>query len=378
MRIAIVGCGQLSRMLALAGLPLGIKFSFIKDTEQQLSDCVDGLGTVVSLPRNWHQIADINALYIALGKPDCITVEKEQVDVKLLQAFQPYCHVFPNPEAIIACQNRHYEKQLLEKLAIPTSPFVYSLSANETLRTLPLPLVVKSCRDGYDGKNQWVLKTAEDVQHFDSLNIQDYIIEKWIKFEREISLVSVRAKNGDVAHYPLTDNTHEKGILKQSTAPALELNHTLTLQAHAYMESLLTELDYVGVMAMECFVINDQLMINELAPRVHNSGHWTQVGSVTCQFENHIRALTGLVLGSTKLLGHVGMINLIGTEKPPFESLSASSKLYWYNKSVQAQRKLGHVNFLASDKEELSRQMNDFKRSICFEDGKYFPQAESN
>ena len=363
MRIAILGCGQLSRMLALAGLPLGIKFSFINDTGEQATDCVDGLGLIVSLPQNWQSEQDINELYNALGKPDCITVEKEQVDVKLLQSLQPYCDIFPNPEAIIACQHRYREKKLLEELSIPTSPFVYCVSAKEALNTLQLPMVVKSCSDGYDGKNQWVLKTMEDVEHFDSLTIQDYIIEAWIKFEREVSLVSVRAKNGDIQHYALTDNIHEKGILKQSIAPAIEQNNLLTTKAHAYMESLLTTLDYVGVMAMECFVINGELMINELAPRVHNSGHWTQVGSVTCQFENHIRAVSGLMIGSTKSLGTTGMINLIGTEKPPLESLSAFSTLHWYNKSVKPQRKLGHVNFFDKDRENLVRQMNDFQQS---------------
>jgi 5-(carboxyamino)imidazole ribonucleotide synthase len=368
MRIAIVGCGQLSRMLALAGLPLGIKFSFINDTGEQTTDCVDGLGRVVSLPKNWQTEQNIHELYNLLGKPDCITVEKEQVDVNLLQALQKHCDIYPNPEAIIACQHRYSEKQLLEKLSIPTSPFAYSLSANETEKTLQLPMIAKSCSEGYDGKNQWVLKTSEDVINFDHLNIQDYIIEAWIKFEREVSLVSVRAKNGDIQHYPLTDNVHENGILKQSIAPALDQNNALTNKANTYMESILIELDYVGVMAMECFVINGELMINELAPRVHNSGHWTQVGSITCQFENHVRALAGLKLGSTKPLGTAGMINLIGTEKPPFESLSALSKLHWYNKSFKPLRKLGHVNFIDTDKEHLIKQMNDFNQAVIFND----------
>ncbi len=364
MRIAIVGCGQLSRMLALAGLPLGIKFSFINDDQNQVTDCVDGLGTVVSLPENWQEEQNIEQLYHALGQPDCITVEKEQLDVKLLRALQPYCDIYPNPDAVMACQDRHREKQLLSKLSIPTSPFVYSLSAQEALKTLQLPMVVKSCRDGYDGKNQWVLKTLEDVKHFDSLNIQDYIIEAWIKFEREVSLLSVRGKNGDIEHYALTENSHENGILKQSIAPATELSNSLTQKARTYMESLLTELDYVGVLAMECFVVDNELMINELAPRVHNSGHWTQVGSVTCQFENHVRALAGLTLGSVKQLGSAAMVNLIGTDKPPFGSLSASAKLYWYNKSVKPQRKLGHVNFVADNRVTLVRQMDSFQQAM--------------
>jgi 5-(carboxyamino)imidazole ribonucleotide synthase len=370
MRIAIVGCGQLSRMLALAGIPLGIKFSFINDTEEQVTDCVDGLGTIVSVAQNWQEKQNINELYNALEKPDYITVEKEQVDVKLLKALQVYCEICPNIDAIIACQHRYREKQLLEKLSIPSSPFVYSLSAKEALNTLQLPMVVKSCSDGYDGKNQWVLKTLEDVQHFDCLNIQDCIIEAWIKFEREVSLVSVRAKNGDIQHYALTDNIHKNGILIQSMAPAIDKNNVLTHQAQRYMESLLTTLDYVGVMAMECFVIDGELMINELAPRVHNSAHWTQLGSVTCQFENHVRAITGLVLGSTRILDNTGMINLIGTEKPPLEALSSLSKLHWYNKSVMPQRKLGHINFFDNERESLIRQMNHFNQAIALKDNR--------
>ncbi|PKG37469.1 5-(carboxyamino)imidazole ribonucleotide synthase [Psychromonas sp. Urea-02u-13] len=363
MRIAILGCGQLSRMLALAGIPLGIKFSFLNDTNDQITDCVNGLGRVVALPENWQEKQAISDLYDALGKPDCITVEKEQVDVKILQALQAHCDIFPNPQAVIASQHRHREKQLLEKLSIPTSPFVYFKSAQETIKTLPLPVVVKSCSDGYDGKNQWVLKTLEDVKHFDTLNIQDYIIEAWIKFEREVSVVSARAKNGDIKHYALTENVHKSGILIHSIAPAVELGDSLTLKAQAYMESVLTELDYVGVMAMECFVINDQLMINELAPRVHNSGHWTQMGSVTCQFENHVRALAGLPLGSTRMLGNAAMVNLIGTEHASLESLTDSSKYYWYNKAVKPGRKLGHINFLEQTRETLVQKLEDYQQA---------------
>jgi 5-(carboxyamino)imidazole ribonucleotide synthase len=361
MRIAIVGCGQLSRMLALAGLPLGIKFSFINDNLQQVTDCVDGLGRVVTLTKNWQEEPNIHKLYNLLGKPDVITVEKEQVDIELLKALQAYCDVLPNIEAISACQHRYREKQLLEKLSIPTSPFAYSLPASEALKVIQLPMVVKSCSDGYDGKNQWVLKTLADIEDFDRLNIEDYIIEAWIKFEREISLVSVRSKTGNIEHYALTENTHKNGILLQSIAPAVDENNTLALKAQTYMESVLNALDYVGVLAMECFVVDGELMINELAPRVHNSGHWTQAGSITCQFENHIRAVAGLVLGSTASLGTAGMINLIGNEKPPMTSLSALSTLHWYNKSVKPQRKLGHVNFFDKDRVNLVQQMDNFE-----------------
>lgn len=360
MRIAIVGCGQLSRMLALAGLPLGIQFSFIQDDVKQSKDCVEGLGIIQASPIksiNGYDPQDIEQLYQDLGKPDSITVEKEQVDLALLQALSALCPIYPSLKAIKACQHRAEEKQLLSRLDIPTSPYFYNQSAVAAVQALGYPVMVKSCTEGYDGKNQWLIKTLADAEHFDSLNIKDYIIEAFVDFDKEISLVSVRNKQGKIAHYSLTDNHHEKGILKRSTAPAINLTEQQQSQAQSYMESLLTELNYVGVMAMECFVIADKLMINELAPRVHNSGHWTQLGSITCQFENHIRALAGLNLGSTEQIAATGMLNLIGTARPPIEALTDNSKLYWYNKSVKAQRKLGHINFIADNQEKVNQQM---------------------
>ncbi|MEH6453752.1 MAG: 5-(carboxyamino)imidazole ribonucleotide synthase [Psychromonas sp.] len=366
MRIAIVGCGQLSRMLALAGLPLGIQFSFIQDDLKQNRDCVEGLGLIETSPIKRHASNDYDAqeianLYQALGEPDCITVEKEQVDLALLQALAAFCPIYPSIVAIKACQHRGQEKQLLANLDIPTSPYFYNTSAEQAVKTLGYPVMVKSCTEGYDGKNQWLIKEQADAQQFDLLGIQDYIIEAFVAFDKEVSLISIRSKKGQIEHYSVTDNHHEKGMLKHSIAPALNISKAILLQAQGYMESLLEELDYVGVMAMECFVIGEQLMINELAPRVHNSGHWTQLGSITCQFENHIRALAGLSLGNTQQISAAGMFNLIGTERPPLEALTENTKLYWYNKSVKAQRKLGHINFIGESQHEIRQQMAQFK-----------------
>ena len=364
MRIAIVGCGQLSRMMALAGIPFGIQFSFINDGESDDTPCVDGLGKVVKLSEYWQEGQEAQSLFDALEKPDCVTVEKEQVDIEILRALAPFTQVNPCVDAVIACQHRHNEKSLLARLAIPSSPFLYCVSAKEAMEKLNLPMVVKSCSDGYDGKNQWVLKTIEDVENFDKLTVEDYIIEAWIKFEREVSIVSVRGLQGNIEHYTLTENVHESGILIKSIAPAPHISDALTKKAQTYMESILVDLNYVGVMAMECFVLNDDLIINELAPRVHNSGHWTQIGSVTCQFENHIRALAGIALGNTDTLGNVGMLNLIGTDIPSLDEMSKtlgdSSKLYWYNKVPRPGRKLGHINFLALNSNCLAEQMKTF------------------
>ncbi|WP_369433810.1 5-(carboxyamino)imidazole ribonucleotide synthase [Psychromonas sp. MME1] len=366
MRIAIVGCGQLSRMMALAGLPLGIKFSFIHDDLSQSLSCVEGLGVVKELPAatkgsDGYDRQKIEQLYKALGEPDCISVEKEQVDPALLQALAEFCPIYPGIAAIKACQHRAKEKQLLADLAIPTSPFFYNSRVLEAGQVLGYPVMVKSCREGYDGKNQWLIKNEDEANAFDKLTIEDYIIEAFVAFDKEISLLSVRSQSGQIKHYSLTDNEHERGMLKRSYAPAMDISNAMEQQAQQYMEMLLNKLDYVGVMAIEFFVVGDKLMVNELAPRVHNSGHWTQLGTLTCQFENHIRALAGLSLGSTQQIGAAGMVNLIGTAKPPFDALTENAKLYWYNKTVKANRKLGHVNFIAENQAIVKQQIAQFE-----------------
>ncbi|GLS89924.1 N5-carboxyaminoimidazole ribonucleotide synthase [Psychromonas marina] len=365
MRIAIVGCGQLSRMMALAGLPIGLKFSFIHDDASQNLDCVEGLGIIERSPNptknadgtNSYDADAIAALYVALGEPECISVEKEQVDLALMQALAKCCPIYPSVEAIEACQHRGKEKQLLTDLAIPTSPYLYNASAIEAGQKLGYPAMAKSCTEGYDGKNQWVIKNDADAQAFDKLAMTDYIIEAFVKFEKEISLVSARSQSGEIVHYSLAENHHEQGMLTHSIAPALNIPAHLQQQAQDYMESLLNNLEYVGILAIEFFVVGDALMVNELAPRVHNSGHWTQLGSITCQFENHVRALAGLTLGSTEQISMTGMFNLIGTAQPPLDALTANSKLYWYNKEPKVKRKLGHINFIVENEQQVREQI---------------------
>ena len=361
MHIAIMGCGQLSRMLALAGIPMGIQFSFIAEAAED-TRCVDGLGKVV----HWQADLSASELYEALGRPDHLTVEKEQVDVALMQLLQPYCNVNPNPEAFAVCQHRYREKQLLDSLGIPCAPYSYGLPTDSAAKAIPLPVVVKSCREGYDGKNQWVLKSAQDVEAFSRQATEErYIVEQWIPFDKEISQVSVRGAGGEIRHYPLAENRHEKGILKQSIVPAREVSESLALAAQEYMARIMTALDYVGVMAMECFVVKDQLLVNELAPRVHNSGHWTQSGSVTCQFENHLRAIAKLPLGSTQHYGVTAMLNLIGIEQPELGVLTEHAKLHWYGKVVRPGRKLGHINLVSEDYTRLQQDLAALQSALA-------------
>ncbi|MFL0797041.1 MAG: 5-(carboxyamino)imidazole ribonucleotide synthase [Cellvibrionaceae bacterium] len=360
MHIAIVGCGQLSRMMALAAIPMGFTFSFVAD-EGEDTRCVDFLGKVVK----WVPGSSIAELYEALGRPAKITVEKEQVDIALVEALQAHCPVHPNPVAFSACQHRYREKQLLDQLGIPCAPYIYGMPSDDAAKKIPLPVVVKSCREGYDGKNQWVLRTPEDVTAFDDIAEEDaYIVEQMIPFEKEVSQVSVRSEDGEIRHYPLTENTHENGILRQSVSPAVGASETLTRAAQDYMTRIMEELNYVGTMAMETFVMGDKLLVNELAPRVHNSGHWTQSGAMTCQFENHMRAVSGLPLGSTGACGVAGMVNLIGTEAAPLASLEPNTKVHWYDKGVRPGRKLGHINVVAGNYDELFQQLEAIKSSV--------------
>lgn len=361
MHIGIIGCGQLSRMLAIAGIPLGFRFTFLADVPGQDTRCVDHLGDVVA----WDPAQSTNSLFDLMGRPDVVTAEKEQLDPTLLEALQAHCPVHPNPASFRLFQDRGREKQILDELQVPNVPYVHARPAAEAAAELSLPLVAKSCRDGYDGKNQQVLKTAEDAVAFDADNdYEQYIIEQWTPFEREVSMISVRDPQGNICHYPMTENVHQNGILKYSVAPAREVSDELLATAHDYTTRIMEATDYVGVLAMECFVVDGKLLVNEIAPRVHNSGHWTQAGCETSQFENHVRAITGLALGSTAQYGVSGMVNLIGTGVPAGSAFSAHTTMHWYNKTERPGRKLGHVNFSSSSHDELLEQMETFRRDV--------------
>lgn len=361
MHIAVIGCGQLSRMLALAGIPLGFTFTFIAEDEGEDTRCVNQMGEVV----HWHPDRSIKALYNELGRPDVVTTEKEQLDPALLEALQRFCAVQPNPAAFSILHDRSREKELLDRLKIPGAPYLYASSAAEAVASLGLPVVTKSCRDGYDGKHQRVLRDVVDAADFDARTpTGHHIIEKWIPFDKEVSLISARGLEGDICHYPIAENMHDEGILSQTIAPGRDISNEIQATAQDYITRIMEALDYIGVMAMECFIVGDKLLVNEIAPRVHNSGHWTQGGSATSQFENHIRAITGLPLGSTANHGVWGMVNLIGTNPPPQKAFSSNSTLHWYNKSIRPGRKLGHVNFSGASHDDLIRQMSQFRRSV--------------
>ncbi|WP_196139775.1 5-(carboxyamino)imidazole ribonucleotide synthase [Aliikangiella sp. G2MR2-5] len=363
MHVAILGCGQLARLMAEAGEKLDIRFTFVS-IENESSDCVNHLGKVV----HWHKGMSGEALLQVIGNPDVITVERESIDTRLLFELSMSCPVSPSPEVIATCQHRLKEKQGLTKLNIPVTPWQLVSdreSLFEAVEKFGFPLIIKACENGYDGKNQWHLKNA---QHLDLLikehEPKDWIAEPYINFIKEASLIGVRSACGEVQFYPVTENFHESGILKHSIAPLEEVPERQILAMQKSLNKLMSAWQYVGVMTMEMFLTDEGFMVNELAPRVHNSGHWTKDSDVTCQFENHLRAILGKPLGKTESPSYKGMINLLGKgDEFPNISLPDGS-LYLYGKKPRAGRKLGHINMVDSNRQSLIRRMSQLERII--------------
>ena len=382
MKVGIVGCGQLSRMLALAGWPMGFRFSFLADPDEPVR-CVEGLGLVVrqdeAVPDTKRAARDV---YAAMGSPDVITIERESVYVPLLRQLKAFCPVYPDPDIVWAIQNRHREKSLVAGLGISLSPWEVFREREPVQEAIAriggFPVVIKSTEDGYDGYNQWVIDSSEQLEAFEkereallqesaTKGIREWIVEKKIAFDREISVIGARTPDGNIVMYTSGENHHNKGILVYSVIPAPDLSEQLHNKARDYICRLLQETGYVGVLAVECFVAGNELLVNELAPRVHNSGHWTIDGAATSQFENHLRAIASLPLGNTAHQGGVvGMYNLLGQKhsddsRAPDQLIAQGTYLHWYNKTSRPGRKLGHLNILAENEEELGCSFESLK-----------------
>lgn len=354
MNVGVLGGGQLGRMLALAGLPLGLRFRFLDDNPDA---CAARAGELFVSTFEDEQRLDLFEAGL-----DVVTYEFENVPVVAARRLARRLPVYPPVEALRIGQDRLEEKALFQRLGVPTPRFAPVASRAEfdaALRFVGLPAVLKTRRGGYDGKGQAVLRTQADAEaawsHMGSVPL---ILEQFVPFERELSIISVRGRDGLMAFYPLTHNQHRAGILRVSRAPAPGDDPALTARAHEIAGKVLAELQYVGVLAIELFQVGRELMVNELAPRVHNSGHWTQDGAATCQFENHLRAVLGWPLGPTTPRGSAGMINLIG-DHPPVDRLLAlpGARLHLYGKSPRAGRKLGHINFCAPSHTVLEDQL---------------------
>jgi len=349
--IGILGGGQLGYMLALAGYPLGLRFRFLDPSPEA------PVGRIA--PRVTAGYSDHRALEKFAHGLTLVTYEFENVPVETVRFLAERVPVYPPPGALQTAQDRLLEKRLFQTLGIPTVEFAavdLPEGLDTAVRRIGLPAALKTRRMGYDGKGQWILRTAEDVERArGEMPREPMILEKFTPFTREVSLLAVRSTTGQTAFYPLVENHHRGGILRLSLAPAPGLLPALQKSAEEHALRILEALGYTGVLAIEFFECEGKLLASEIAPRVHNSGHWTIEGAVTSQFENHLRAVLGLPLGSTAVTGASAMVNLVGELPEPGEVLAVpDAHLHLYGKTPRAGRKVGHLTLRASSAEELS------------------------
>ncbi len=361
MHVLVLGAGQLARMMALAGAPLNI----------QISSFDVGSGNIV------HPLTLTNlghGLDNAIKQADVITAEFEHIPHDVLELCRTSTSnsplkknkFFPTTEAIKIGGDRRLEKALLDKAGVKNAKhhiINHREDFEQAIESIGLPMVLKSTLGGYDGKGQWRLKTPSEAETVWSeielclteTEQQAIVAEAFIPFDREVSLIGVRAEDGETAVYPVTENIHTNGILSLSTAIT---DPKLQNQAKQMFNRIAETLNYVGVLAVEFFDVGGELLVNEIAPRVHNSGHWTQQGAEVCQFENHLRAICGLPLGATRLIRPTAMINIIGEDSLPDDVLrQPACHIHWYGKDKRPGRKMGHINVTADSVTELNKQL---------------------
>ena len=382
MLIGILGAGQLGRMIALAGYPLGLRFRFFDPTPASpaahLAEQVVG------------DYDDQAALMRFAQGLTLVTYEFENVPVATARFLQQLVPVYPPPAALEAAQDRLVEKRFFDRLGIATPSFAAVGSRPEldqALVQIGLPAVLKTRRMGYDGKGQAMLRTPDEAYAaWDALGSQPLILERLVSFSRELSILAARSIDGSTVCYPLVQNEHRDGILRRSVAPAPDVPAALQSQAESYATQTLDALGYVGILAIELFhgasdeaggtsgekpsqtaqlATHSSLLVNEMAPRVHNSGHWTIEGAATSQFENHLRALLGLPLGSTAVRGYAAMLNLIGSTPEPADVLCVpEAHLHLYGKLPRPGRKLGHITIRADDPQLLDERMAQLENVV--------------
>ena len=353
--IGIVGAGQLGRMLALAGYRLGLKFVFLDKSADapggQIGDIILG------------EFSDPQKIAELASRVDLLTYDVENVPVEALKLI-PQAKLFLPPQAALAAgQDRLSEKRLFQQLKIPTTryrPVAGMAELEEAVHDIGYPAVLKTRRLGYDGRGQRVIYSpAELGSAFNALSGAPLILEEFIPFEREVSIIGVRNRQGDMAFYPLAENNHRDGILRLSVAPYADRKLQKLAEGHA--RRVMQHFDYAGVLTIEFFVHKGRLIANETAPRVHNSGHWTIEGAVTGQFENHMRAILGLPLGDTWAVGYSAMVNFIGSMPLLEEVLNIPGAHYHnYGKEPRPGRKLGHATLVCKTRKELMKRLKNF------------------
>ena len=355
--VGILGGGQLARMMALSGAPLGLRFLLLDNAADACA------GQFAPMLVGDYRDQAILAEFAA--KVDVATFDFENVPAESAQWLNDRIPVFPNPNALAVSQDRLAEKNLFRALdiAVPDFRDITDLDGlRDAIAAIGLPCILKTRRLGYDGKGQFRLRAESDIEAaWQALGAQaatvGLILEAFVPFEREVSVVAVRGRDGEFRHWALTENWHEQGVLSASLSPATG-TAAFEAEAVACARKVAEKLDYVGVFALELFVHGGRLMANEMAPRVHNSGHWTLEGAETSQFQNHLRAVLGLPLGSTRSLGISCMLNWIG-EMPAAQPVLQEAGGHWhdYGKRARAGRKVGHATLRADSPQALAESL---------------------
>lgn len=344
--IGILGGGQLGRMLALAAARLGLKAQvFAPDPDSPAFDVVQNATCA--------EYADVEALEVFASDVGVITYEFENIPSSTAMILAARRPVLPDPKVLETTQDRLAEKDFVTSLGIATARYADVASAQDlkaAMAGIGLPAVLKTRRFGYDGKGQAVVRAGDDPETvWADLETRSAILEAFVPFEREISVIAARGVDGEVACYDVTENEHRDHILKFSYAPA-RIPEALAAKARAIAEKIATALDYVGVLAVEMFVVpganGPDLLVNEIAPRVHNSGHWTLDGASVSQFEQHVRAIAGWPLARPLRHGDVTMTNLIGDDILDYGQwlTRPGATVHLYGKGTpRPGRKMGHV-----------------------------------
>jgi 5-(carboxyamino)imidazole ribonucleotide synthase len=350
--VGIVGAGQLGRMMALAAYPLGLHCLFLDKSP-------DAPGAQVA-PILVGELEDPSRLRELATRSDVVTFDWENIAGSALHPLEKFTAIRPPVAALAASQDRLHEKALFARLKIPVaahSAVDTKADLERAIRKLGLPGVLKTRRLGYDGKGQFVIRNTADIEDaWTRMGAPSLIYEKFQAFSREVSIIGARSSSGKIVYYPLSANTHGDGVLRFGVAPFV--NPSLERAAKRHLKKVMEALDYVGVLTIEFFVVKGRLVANEMAPRVHNSGHWTIDGCVTSQFENHMRAICDLPLGSTRPLGHTAMINFLG-KMPDIERLLRIDGLAFhdYGKEPRPGRKLGHCTIVKGSPKERNQAL---------------------
>ena len=355
--LGILGGGQLARMLVLAGVPLGVRFRIV---DPAADACAGQLAPL--LAAGWDAFDELEPFARGI---DAATFDFENVPAATAEWLAARTRVAPNALSLATAQDRVLEKTLFRECGLPTAEFAditTRADLDAALARIGAPAILKTRREGYDGKGQFRIKTLADAEAaWQALGAQadarGLILESFVAFHFEASIVAVRAANGEFRAWPVTRNWHVDGILSASLAPAPRGADT-DKAAFAHARAIAEKLDYVGVFALELFVKDGELLGNEMAPRVHNSGHWTIEGAVTSQFENHVRAVLGMPLGDTSAWFPSCMLNWIGV-LPERDKLLSIPGAHWhdYGKSPRAGRKVGHATVCAPDSASLAQRL---------------------